>query len=254
MTEVSYLWLRQISIHALREEGDTVHLDEGYLIGGISIHALREEGDHAVDLQIMADFDFYPRPPRGGRPRPSGWTPCWIRFLSTPSARRATRRRDRYSAPRKDFYPRPPRGGRLRTQPPSSGLSYFYPRPPRGGRPAGVFAALNRAVISIHALREEGDKSLSPPPPLPNNFYPRPPRGGRPLATKATTVASHFYPRPPRGGRLEKLSADIERDSISIHALREEGDYTPTPPKVLLANFYPRPPRGGRQIRKHGIA
>ena len=40
----------------------------------------------------MADyaFNFYPRPPRGGR-RPSGspWT-WFIRFLSTPSARRAT--------------------------------------------------------------------------------------------------------------------------------------------------------------------
>ena len=37
-------------------------------------------------------------------------------------------------------------------------------------------------------------------------------------------------------------------EAISIHALREEGDWacttTPTPP----ANFYPRPPRGGRLV------
>ena len=39
--------------------------------------------------------------------------------------------------------------------------AYFYPRPPRGGRPltaAGIAALI---VISIHALREEGDY-LSP--------------------------------------------------------------------------------------------
>ena len=57
--------------------------------------------------------DFYPRPPRGGRPqrrRPT-WTSS--RFLSTPSARRATGAEPRGVPHRKDFYPRPPRGGRL---------------------------------------------------------------------------------------------------------------------------------------------
>ena len=78
-----------ISIHALREEGDAVHRSD-YGQQPISIHALREEGDTiSITGTCLAD-DFYPRPPRGGRParasislRPSG-------FLSTPSARRAT--------------------------------------------------------------------------------------------------------------------------------------------------------------------
>ena len=35
----------KISIHALREEGDTVRNVEGPDLGRISIHALREEGD-----------------------------------------------------------------------------------------------------------------------------------------------------------------------------------------------------------------
>ena len=57
----------------------------------ISIHALREEGDpHRPELALTIG-DFYPRPPRGGRldrlpvdqAEPQ-------RFLSTPSARRAT--------------------------------------------------------------------------------------------------------------------------------------------------------------------
>ena len=122
----------------------------------ISIHALREEGD---DQQAEIDSyleDFYPRPPRGGRrvpavhsisgldfyPRPPrGGRQCTIssfahlgRFLSTPSARRATLRKPGRTGHSQisihalreegdsiafwvlshphDFYPRPPRGGR----------------------------------------------------------------------------------------------------------------------------------------------
>ena len=33
---------------------------------------------------------------------------------------------------------------------------------------------------------------------------------------------------------------------ISIHALREEGDWLPRPLLPAGCNFYPRPPRGGR--------
>ena len=33
----------------------------------ISIHALREEGDSASWTSVRARYDFYPRPPRGGR-------------------------------------------------------------------------------------------------------------------------------------------------------------------------------------------
>ena len=56
--------------------------------------------------------------------------------------------------------------------------------------------------ISIHALREEGDK----PPPLCWHW------------------TSYFYPRPPRGGRLSAERTSVTSIPISIHALREEGD------------------------------
>ncbi len=56
----------------------------------ISIHALREEGDIS-----RSGNELHP-----------------TQFLSTPSARRATRSRPAASAPRENFYPRPPRGGR----------------------------------------------------------------------------------------------------------------------------------------------
>ena len=56
-------------------------------------------------------------------------------------------------------------------------------------------------VISIHALREEGDSKNSSPSPGTANFYPRPPRGGRRTASRCFRSLQYFYPRPPRGGR-----------------------------------------------------
>ena len=58
---------KEISIHALREEGDFSSFSK-QLIVRISIHALREEGDFAN----------------------GGFTDGSKEFLSTPSARRAT--------------------------------------------------------------------------------------------------------------------------------------------------------------------
>ena len=80
----------------------------------ISIHALREEGD-------FSSFSFLA---------------LIFRFLSTPSARRATISGTPF------LWPCP----------------YFYPRPPRGGRPVMAAGCAGIAGISIHALREEGDK------------------------------------------------------------------------------------------------
>ena len=36
-----------------------------------------------------------------------------------------------------------------------------------------------------------------------------------------------FYPRPPRGGRRPLARVRCKAVDISIHALREEGDYSP---------------------------
>ena len=56
-------------------------------------------------------------------------------FLSTPSVRRATRSINIMS----------------------NSFLYFYPRPPCGGRPLSVFGTSDFDIISIHALRAEGD-------------------------------------------------------------------------------------------------
>ena len=56
----------------------------------ISIHALREEGDSWGFPELREYLHFYPRPPRGGRRRTAAALAATRRFLSTPSARRAT--------------------------------------------------------------------------------------------------------------------------------------------------------------------
>ena len=78
-----------ISIHALREEGDlrSFPLPNTH---NISIHALREEGDTVSRIPVSPHTNFYPRPPRGGRPSIPSLQLSTSEFLSTPSARRAT--------------------------------------------------------------------------------------------------------------------------------------------------------------------
>ena len=78
----------------------------------ISIHALREEGDSPDAMISGFSSDFYPRPPRGGRRNPRKSIPFRSGFLSTPSARRATSISKSPFTFVDDFYPRPPRGGR----------------------------------------------------------------------------------------------------------------------------------------------
>ena len=78
----------------------------------ISIHALREEGDHVGVISEPALFDFYPRPPRGGRPGifqgVSHLVQISIHALREEGDLVAFFNRGRQS----NFYPRPPRGGR----------------------------------------------------------------------------------------------------------------------------------------------
>ena len=62
------------------------------IIESISIHALREEGDTLGAIGFAWFLNFYPRPPRGGRLISALLIYSSLVFLSTPSARRATAR------------------------------------------------------------------------------------------------------------------------------------------------------------------
>ena len=101
---------------------------------------------------------------------------------------------------------------------------YFYPRPPRGGRPFNEVHKTNLKYISIHALREEGDRllhqrdaksaisihALREEGDLGNTaalsvttiFLSTPSaRRATPRASAVSRFGFYFYPRPPRGGR-----------------------------------------------------
>ena len=168
------------------------------------------------------------------------------------------------------FYPRPPRGGRPnRNRRRNRQSNHFYPRPPRGGRLKQLLPYIKPYLISIHALREEGDVTIFfhgiPPYKISIHALREEGDGGAGVlphpkgisihalreegdggVAKATPLLSYFYPRPPRGGRPSAQYKALAQLVISIHALREEGDCSSTPPVYVVRDFYPRPPRGGR--------
>ena len=219
-------------------------------------------------------------------------------FQSTPSARRATWRMRLWTSAARYFNPRPPRGGR----PPLPAASpqparHFNPRPPRGGRhsiisissvglifqstPSARRATLyepdgfTEYVISIHALREEGDQALARDLRRFDDFNPRPPRGGRPEGLVYDMFDHKFQSTPSarratapgqQSRRFYYISIHALREEgdewykskggkevISIHALREEGDVAFSCASAALSYFNPRPPRGGRPMAYHPL-
>ena len=78
-------------------------------------------------------------------------------------------------------------------------------------------------LISIHALRTEGDT----------------------VCRAAGRDNPHFYPRPPYGGRHLRCCGSFRACSISIHALRTEGD-------LLLGGRYSRPDISIHALRTEG--
>ena len=122
----------------------------------ISIHALREEGDHSKPIQDRQDRNFYPRPPRGGRHTGRYKLTPTKQFLSTPSARRATEWAKNLGI-LKDFYPRPPRGGRRISTTLFLQIWEFLSTPSARRATTIFFEKSQGFFISIHALREEGD-------------------------------------------------------------------------------------------------
>ena len=192
---------RQISIHALREEGDAA-VNDLLQRHNISIHALREEGDPFRHRSERVKEDFYPRPPRGGRHQTTLTAEMYRKFLSTPSARRATRARpSRENRPEISIHALREEGD------PFSAVRFwlqkvFLSTPSARRATLAACAALHADAISIHALREEGDTVPSSETTSVEDFYPRPPRGGRLQPVfQGENCCLNFYPRPPRGGR-----------------------------------------------------
>ena len=264
-------------------------------IGNISIHALREEGDITHCTKNCELKNFYPRPPRGGRPVPlAGWSSmCKISihalreegdynlyfhngkvytFLSTPSARRATIAGSCLTVPQVISIHALREEGDIHDF-----VSFCIP-----------------ANISIHALREEGDLPAIPTKSILSIFLSTPSAGratadfqvirsgqfqflSTPSAGRATVMQLEwcrllqFLSTPSAGRATAWARTEGFSMTISIHALRGEGDdvgslmtavvgeFLSTPSagratrarqrqKNWLQNFYPRPPRGGRPV------
>ena len=106
----------------------------------ISIHALREEGDLCDGLHHhLHRTDFYPRPPRGGRPK-SNTNPEETSSISIHALREeGDRRRDGAAGARPN-------------------ISIHALR--EEGDPALLLGRQQGVAISIHALREEGDRAF----------------------------------------------------------------------------------------------
>ena len=83
-------FIDEISIHALRGEGDNFVRNLPINLT-ISIHALRGEGDKMSMAELSELENFNPRPPWGGRPQMYRRYDTYAKiFQSTPSVGRAT--------------------------------------------------------------------------------------------------------------------------------------------------------------------
>ena len=105
-------------------------------------------------------------------------------------------------------------------------------------------------VISIHALRVEGDTSHNAFRNMRCNFYPRPPGGGR-HGHNAVLAAKEVFLSTPSGWR----ATEVVEDAISFNAfLSTPSGWRATSMRASSfspsTNFYPRPPGGGRQQKR----
>ena len=188
-----------ISIHALREEGDQP-LGWRFLRRSISIHALREEGDRPpITYRQIAGISIHALREEGDR---RGRCMCFRRL---------------------HFNPRPPRGGRHSANIPDYFNKLFQSTPSARRATACTVKGFRFTIISIHALREEGDPEprLDKPPISISIHALREEGDGCPVRHwQRAKISIHALREEGDAGGYQM----IDSVSISIHALREEGD------------------------------
>ena len=106
-------------------------------------------------------------------------------------------------------------------------------------------------VISIHALREEGDRLLCVVRSRRHNFYPRPPRGRRLELFGDGRRDSQFLSTPSaRRATLTTSSKSNCASFLSTPSARRATSFCMVYYHHRMY-FYPRPPRGGRRIWRY---
>ena len=265
---VVVLRVDQISIHALREEGDPTPSTDATLS---ALFLSTPSARRATNLRRRGgrpQYHFYPRPPRGGRRKDNTQAGYFLRisihalreegdaaavivrlaqriFLSTPSARRATRGvfNGGYSA--RNFYPRPPRGGRRWFLAAAAHTDQFLSTPSARRATQEKQGKRLETLISIHALREEGDRKGKAGCRPRGNFYPRPPRGGRLSFDDEDDNTPEFLSTPSARRATSLTAFAMSFILISIHALREEGD-SPVQPRRMVGRIFLSTPSARR--------
>ena len=146
----------EISIHALREEGDLGTVDDADFLKVFLSTPSARRATPRTTKQPLRPSNFYPRPPRGGRHRKPLRGVLCIQFLSTPSARRATASSEKE---RPNFF-----------------ISIHALREEGDAAITMVFQFSCIFLSTPSARRATCDFGLVP---VVFHFYPRPPRGGR---------------------------------------------------------------------------
>ena len=129
----------------------------------------------------------------------------------------------------------------------NSSTPIFLSTPSARRATSRICIAVRISQISIHALREEGDKSAIRFSWVISHFYPRPPRGGRLNEQIEKHGHCEFLSTPSARRATSRICIAVRISQISIHALREEGDKSAIRFSWVISHFYPRPPRGGRR-------
>ena len=172
-----------------------------------------------------ADVDryFYPRPPRGGRQLSTSDMAQGRRFLSTPSARRATV--NSFNVYIDGVFLSTPSARRATTAAVGYDDDYEFLSTPSARRATQVIhKSINiKIFLSTPSARRATLSSLNTGTGG-ADFYPRPPRGGRRGIKGGIAKGGVFLSTPSARRATPVMLATPDRSTISIHALREEGD------------------------------
>ena len=168
-------------------------------------------------------------------------------FQSTPFVRRETPALFRGWKAKRYFNPLPSWEGR-----PAVGLmelwvDHFNPLPSWEGRHHSVNTSLNLSCISIHSLREKGDRSYPIIIPAVSYFNPLPSWEGR-RGNIPVVFAFELFQSTPfvRRETLHAYHMRINCIIISIHSLREKGDLGQYTTIAVVRYFNPLPSWEGR--------
>ena len=146
-----------------------------------------------------------------------------------------------------NFNPRPPWGGRRLRTDSCSRQKVISIHALRGEGDAVLPEITSAMPISIHALRGEGDASVRLSVLLPLHFNPRPPWGGRRVSARGWRQDRHFNPRPPWGGRRSPTRRpSVTRTSFQSTPSVGRATMLAAKPVQKESHFNPRPPWGGR--------